>query len=189
MTDSTGAALPPGRRRGQSERPAKARDSWFRHFFDHDGRGAVVRRGIVRSAILAVLRDAPMHGYQVIGELETRTGGRWRPSAGSVYPTLQQLEDEGLLAGEESEGRRPYQLTVMGGGAAAETPLARLRWMMQRGGSDRADLRALAFQLMGAAVQVQQHGSDDAKRQAKELLAKGRRDLYRLLADDDEVTE
>ena len=65
-----------------------------------------VRRGDVRSAILALLDDRPMHGYEMIQELEERTGGRWTPSAGSIYPTLQLLEDEGLVTPEEVEGRK-----------------------------------------------------------------------------------
>src|SRR5919202_1879353 len=79
------------------------------------GRGAPrVRRGNVRAAILALLAERPMHGYEIIQELEARTSGLWRPSAGSIYPTLQQLEDEGLVVGTESEGRRRYVLTDAG---------------------------------------------------------------------------
>src|ERR687892_2661377 len=95
------------RSRGRHSRPGQG-GRHFRGLFH--GRGSV-RRGNVRNAILAVLRDKPMHGYQVIQELEDRTGGRWRPSAGSVYPTLQLLEDEGLVTSEEIEGRRTYTLT------------------------------------------------------------------------------
>src|SRR3954463_4992149 len=72
------------------------------------GGGPRVRRGNVRVAILAPLAERPMHGYEMIQELESRTNGLWRPSAGSIYPTLQQLEDEGLVAGEESEGKRRF---------------------------------------------------------------------------------
>src|SRR5438045_1906803 len=76
--------------------------------------GRRVRRGDIRGAILALLKERPMHGYEMIQELEQRTNGAWRPSAGSIYPTLQLLEDEGLVAGEESEGRRRYALTDPG---------------------------------------------------------------------------
>src|SRR5919199_6125988 len=79
------------------------------------GRGAPrVRRGNVRAAILALLAERPMHGYEIIQELESRTGGVWRPSPGSVYPTLQLLEDEGLITSEESGGRRRFSLTDEG---------------------------------------------------------------------------
>ena len=85
----------------------------FLHDLRRGGRSAV-RRGDVRPAILAVLEDEPMHGYQVIRVLEERSRGHWRPSAGSVYPTLQQLQDEGLVRSEEIDGRRTYSLTDEG---------------------------------------------------------------------------
>src|SRR5436190_5168740 len=78
------------------------------------GGGQRARRGDVRSAILVLLREQPMHGYQVIQELAERTGGEWRPSPGSVYPTLQLLEETGLIAGAEREGRRIFSLTPEG---------------------------------------------------------------------------
>src|SRR3954470_18345027 len=75
------------------------------------GGGPRARRGNVRAAILALLVERPMHGYEMIQELEARTNGMWRPSAGSIYPTLQLLEDEGLVTSTESEGRRRFTLT------------------------------------------------------------------------------
>ena len=84
------------------------------------GRGRMTRRGDVRAAILALLAEKPMHGYQVISELDARTEGRWRPSAGSIYPTLQLLEDEGLVTGEESGGKRRFSLTDAGRADAEE---------------------------------------------------------------------
>src|SRR5919106_6860369 len=93
-------------------------------FFRHGRSGRAVRRGNVRFAILSALQAGPMHGYQVIQELESRTQGRWRPSAGSVYPTLQQLEDEGLVTSADVDGRRTYSLSDAGRTAAEEHPLA-----------------------------------------------------------------
>src|SRR5215203_2414019 len=87
-----------------------------------------VRRGDVRSAILALLDDRPMHGYEMITELEERTGGRWRPSAGSIYPTLQLLEDEGLVSPEEVEGRKVYSLTDSGKEAVPDRTEAQRPW-------------------------------------------------------------
>src|SRR5437762_625640 len=88
---------------------------WLREMLDPLRQArASVRRGDVRPLILAALKGQPMHGYQVIQELEAQSGGRWRPSAGSVYPTLQQLEDEGLVRSEEVDGRRTYSLTDAG---------------------------------------------------------------------------
>ena len=79
-------------------------------------------RGDIRAAILVLLAEEPMHGYQVIQELAERTGGVWRPSPGSVYPTLQQLEDEELVRETASDsGKRVYELTDAGREQAAST--------------------------------------------------------------------
>ena len=71
-------------------------------------------RGDVRTAVLALLAEKPMHGYQIIQQIEERSGGSWKPSPGSVYPTLQLLADEGLIRAEESNGRKTYSLTEEG---------------------------------------------------------------------------
>src|SRR5262249_58969705 len=83
------------------------------------GRGPKVGRGDVRSAILRLLAEEPRNGYQIIQELTERSRGVWRPSPGSIYPALQQLEDEGLIQAEEQEGRRRYHLTDAGRGYVA----------------------------------------------------------------------
>src|SRR6266545_4599176 len=144
---------------------------------------AMVRRG-VRPAILAVLVDRPMHGYQVIQELEELSGGRWRPSAGSVYPTLQQLEDEGLVRSDEIEGRRTYSLTDEGRAAVAEAPAGPPPWVDDDQRREAIDVRRLALQLVGAVMQVSKMGSPRAKRVARDILIDARRQMYRLLADD-----
>ena len=105
-------------RRGPDGSPFGFRDA----FGGGRGRGGMVRRGEIRPLILAVLARRPMHGYEVITALEAQSGGRWRPSAGSVYPTLQQLSDEGLVTSEEIDGRRVYTLTDEGKAAAAAGP-------------------------------------------------------------------
>src|SRR3954454_203342 len=76
--------------------------------------GGRVGRGEGRAAVLSLLSEKPMHGYQIIREIEERSGGSWKPSAGSVYPTLQLLADEGLVSAEESNGRKTYALTDTG---------------------------------------------------------------------------
>jgi DNA-binding PadR family transcriptional regulator len=144
-----------------------------------------VRRGKVRPLILAVLHDQPMHGYQVMQELESRTGGRWKPSAGTIYPTLQQLEDEGMVRIEEADGRKVYRLTDAGREAAEASHLTRHPWFDKDAKSESLDLRRLGVQLIGATVQVQRVGSDDAQRKAREILLDSRKRLYRLLADDE----
>ena len=78
------------------------------------GRRRRMRRGDIRTAVLAVLDEQPRHGYEVIQALEDKTGGAWRPSPGSVYPTLQLLEDEGLARSSEREGKKVYELTEEG---------------------------------------------------------------------------
>jgi len=146
---------------------------------------AAVKRGKVRPLILAVLHDQPMHGYQVMQELEARTGGRWRPSAGTIYPTLQQLEDEGLVRAQEEDGRKVYNLTDAGREAAESSPLTRHPWFDKDAGGEGIDLRKQAMQLVGAAIQVKRVGSAEAQREAQRILAESRRRLYRLLADDE----
>jgi DNA-binding PadR family transcriptional regulator len=184
---------PNPRQRGRGRRsdrhdPGRA---WFREFlidFRH-GRPSV-RRGDVRTAILGVLKDEPMHGYQVIRVLEERSGGHWRPSAGSIYPTLQQLEDEGLVRSEEIDGRRTYRLTDEGHAEAAklgatQSPLVAVRLGVSDDSSP--DVRRDAIEVARAAMQVAKVGSPAAVGEAHRLLVTARRDLYRLLADDGPV--
>ena len=157
----------------------------FRGLFGQGRPGGAIRRGEIRPLILAVLLKKPMHGYEVIQELENLSGGRWRPSAGSVYPTLQQLADEGLVTSEEVDGRRTYTLTEAGRTAAAPSA-TRTPWSDDDG--DRApDIRQLVMQLFGAVMQVQKMGSPQARREARRILADARRQVYRLLAEDEEA--
>ena len=153
------------------------------------GRGRA-RRGDVRAAALSLLAEQPMNGYQIIQEIGERSGGVWRPSPGSIYPALQQLEDEGLIRTEAADGgRRAYQLTDEGR-AYAESHAAELRapWDEVSGGSGgvAAEIRSLIGQLAMAAVQVVQVGSEAQVGQAKQLLTDTRKALYRILAADDE---
>jgi DNA-binding PadR family transcriptional regulator len=148
----------------------------------------MARRGLVRSAILALLAEKSMHGYQVMQELETRSQGRWRPSAGSVYPTLQQLEDEGLVTSQEIDGRRVFSLTDSGKAETARRADSEsVPWGAAETAGDEAgfDLRRLSFQVGAAAMQVAQVGSPGTLDQARGILTEARRQLYRLLADDE----
>lgn len=149
-------------------------------------RGPMARRGDVRSAVLTLLAEQPMHGYQIMGELGNRSNGRWRPSAGSIYPTLQQLEDEGLVRGEERDGRRVFSLTDAGKSAVAErrerTPAP---WEEMSAATDDAlDIRDLTMQVGSAAMQVVLVGPADGTAQARAILIDARRQLYRLLAEE-----
>jgi DNA-binding PadR family transcriptional regulator len=148
------------------------------------GRHRPTRRGEIRAAILVLLEESPMHGYQVITELSERSGGDWRPSAGSVYPTLQQLTDEGLVRDEEREGRRVYELTDSGRAEVERTRSQVPPWQATDR-SDAPDLRRVAIQVMSATMQVSRDGDAPMQARAYELLVECRRSLYRLLADDD----
>lgn len=146
--------------------------------------GHKARRGDIRAAILALLAEAPMHGYQIIQELTERTEGVWRPSPGSVYPTLQQLEDEDLIVPSASEtGKRVFELTDAGREAAASAPVP---WEAVAGEADDAlvDLRELAMQVMWATRQVAAAGTAAQLEAAQGILRDARKALYRLLADD-----
>lgn len=144
------------------------------------------KRGLIREAVLTLLAEQPMHGYQLITELGERTGGRWRPSAGSIYPTLQQLEDESLVTAQEQDGRRVFALTDTGRTAAAA--LDSVRPWTRRGDDARDDIRSLAHELGIAAVQVMRVGSPAANDAARTVLTDARRSLYRILAEDEPST-
>ena len=154
--------------------------------FGSSRRGPVVRRGEVRSQILSVLRDRPMHGYEVIQELETQSAGRWRPSAGSIYPTLQQLADEGLVTGQDVDGRRVYTITDAGR-KVAEEGANRSPWT-ETGNDDGPDIRKLVMQLVPAAVQVDKVGSPHARAEATRILSDARKQMYRLLSEDEDAS-
>jgi len=162
-------------------------DGGRRGQFGH--RGPRVRRGDVRAAILDVLAVEPMNGYQVIQQIAERSGGAWKPSPGSVYPTVQQLEDEGLVEGNESGGRRLLQLTDEGRRYVEEHPdeLART-WQAfdepeETSGGGTGDLKPVIGQVMGAVWQVVVSGTKQQQAEAAEILADTRRKLYGLLAD------
>lgn len=125
-----------------------------------------------------------MHGYQVIQELEQRTGGAWRPSPGSVYPTLQLLSDEDLVTSEEVGGKRVYSLTDAGRAKVEENQGAGAPWSAAQGEDEpRVKLRDAIFQLGAATMQVARTGSDDDVAKTTEILAEARRRIYGLLAE------
>jgi DNA-binding PadR family transcriptional regulator len=143
-----------------------------------------VRRGDVRSAILALLDDRPMHGYEMIQELEERTGGRWRPSAGSIYPTLQLLEDEGLVTAEEVDGRKVFSLTDSGKKEVPEQTEGQRPWEEGDEDSPRFAVRSELFRTIGAAKQIARGDEDEQMAKAAEILKETRRQLYGILAEE-----
>ncbi|WP_027346442.1 PadR family transcriptional regulator [Hamadaea tsunoensis] len=145
------------------------------------GRG---RRGNVRAAILGLLQERPMHGYEMISELESRTGGAWRPSPGSVYPTLQLLEDEGLIEVTAEGGRKSYTLTDAGRQAAeAETDQAPWQQFTPDEVSEAQDFREASFGLLQALRQVGMTGNDEQRARALEVLQDAKRKIYAILAE------
>jgi len=155
-------------------------------------RGPRVRRGDVRSGILALLAEEPRNGYQIIQELAERSGGIWRPSPGSVYPALQQLEDEGLVRAEEQDGRRQYHLTDAGReyvAARAAEHAAPWEAVADSVHDDMIGLRDAFMQVGVAFGQVVHSGSTTQVAEARRVLADTRRALYRILAEGDEAAD
>jgi DNA-binding PadR family transcriptional regulator len=155
-------------------------------------RGPKAGRGDVRAAILALLREGPRNGYQIMSEVEERSGGAWRPSPGAVYPALQQLADEGLIEAEESGGRRTFSLTEAGRRHIEEDPdTARPAWeaMAQDGPGEMPGLFAQAARLGGSIVQLAHAGTPDQIHAAEQLLERTRRQMYQILASDEPADE
>jgi DNA-binding PadR family transcriptional regulator len=150
-------------------------------------RSSKAGRGDVRAAILAVLGEGPRNGYQIMSEIEERSGGAWRPSPGAVYPALSQLADEGLISGEESGGRRTFTLTDAGRAYIEQNPeMARGAWesMAQQEAWQVPGLFAVAARLGGGIVQMAHGGTPEQIQAAERLLEQTRRKLYQILADD-----
>jgi DNA-binding PadR family transcriptional regulator len=175
------------------------------------GRSPGVRRGDVRDSILVALAQEPMHGYRIIKELSEQSEGRWRPSAGSIYPTLQQLEDEGLVTSAAGEGKRIFSLTEAGlAAAAAAGAKGGPKWRTEPdsvaesvgpqqdaasggaggrpggAGGSPAEFRDSLYQLSAAVAQVAQIGSAETAAGTRAILMDARKSIYRLLAEEDE---
>jgi DNA-binding PadR family transcriptional regulator len=138
----------------------------------------------VRNALLALLVERPMHGYEMIQELESRTGGIWRPSPGSVYPTLQLLEDEGLIVAEESGGRKRFALTDAGR-PEAEQAAENAPWREygDETVSQAQDYREAIFGIMNALRQVGFNGTEEQRARALDVLIETKRKLFAILAE------
>ncbi|MFY1675982.1 MULTISPECIES: PadR family transcriptional regulator [unclassified Streptomyces] len=144
------------------------------------------RRGDVRASLLALLRSRPMHGYEMIQEIAERSDGAWKPSPGSVYPTLQLLEDEGLIVSESEGGKKLYSLTEQGRAAAEDGPEA--PWEEASRGVDWEglnDIRQAGFGLLEAFGQVWKTGSKEQREKALAVVGDARKRLYLILADED----
>src|SRR5947199_4528551 len=148
-------------------------------------------RGDVRAAILALLREGPRNGYQIMSEIEERSGGAWRPSPGAVYPALAQLADEGLVHAEESGGRRTFRLTDEGRQYVQDHPeAARAAWeSMTHEPGEVPGLFVQAARLGGAIVQMAREGTPQQIHEAETLLEQARRTIYQILADEENGEE
>jgi DNA-binding PadR family transcriptional regulator len=147
--------------------------------------GSRMGRGDVRAAVLSLLSEQPMHGYQVIREIESRTGGRWKPSAGSIYPTLQLLADEGLVVAETAQDRKIYSLTEDGRAEAAKSA-AHVPWAdtATHEGTGRGALPKAGIDLAQAVSQVARTGTAEQQAKAVEVLDAARRSMYSILAQE-----
>ncbi|MFE2546333.1 PadR family transcriptional regulator [Actinacidiphila glaucinigra] len=158
----------------------------------HGGRGGRggprgrARRGDVRASILALLADRPMHGYEMIQEIAERSGGAWKPSPGSVYPTLQLLEDEGLITSASEGGKKLFTLTEAGrteAEAGADAP-----WEEAGRGIDweaMNEIRKAGAGLVDAFRQVWATGTPEQRDKALTVVNEARKKLYLILADED----
>jgi DNA-binding PadR family transcriptional regulator len=151
------------------------------------GAGRRMRRGDIRTALLSALTDGPAHGYELIGRLEEKSGGMWRPSPGSVYPTLQLFEDEGLVRSEERDGKRVYQLTDAGRTEAADRVerFGATPWDTDSASADEFHgLMRSGAQLLMAAKQIARLGDPSQMERATTLLRATGKELYKILAED-----
>ena len=148
----------------------------------HGGR---MRRGGIQTAILALLVEQPMHGYQIIQELATRSGGAWAPGAGSIYPALEQMEALGLVTGEQQDDKRVYSMTDKGRELAEHGHEHRQApWDEAAQASGRGnDLRHSVAALLQAAQQVGRTGTDTQIAKAIELVDQARKQIYLILAE------
>jgi DNA-binding PadR family transcriptional regulator len=151
---------------------------------EHGHGGGRRRRGDIRTAVLSALEESPAHGYEIIQRFEEKTAGAWRPSAGSIYPTLQLLEDEGLVRSYERDGKKVYELTDEGRATAAQR--------VEEGGSPWAsgqisrkykDFGDAMRQLALASRQAAMTGNPEVMGKVVEILTDARKRIYTLLAE------
>jgi DNA-binding PadR family transcriptional regulator len=141
---------------------------------------------MIKAAVIAALAEGPMHGYQIMQRIQELSGGVWRPSPGSVYPTLQEFEDRDLVKSEEVEGKRVYELTEAGRAEASTMRDAEGNppWRTAEGPAGaRMKLKAAVGSLAAAARQVGMSGSDEMAEATLAILADARKRIYGLLAE------
>jgi len=148
------------------------------------GHGGRSRRGDVRSAILVLLTDRPMHGYEMMQEIAERSDGAWKPSPGSIYPTLQLLVDEGLIVGAETDGKKKlFELTEDGRQAAEKVVTPPWDEMADGVPPAEQDLRTAAGKLFGALAQSTHAADPDQQQRIIDIVNNARREIYQILGD------
>lgn len=192
-----------GRRRGQGrhsgshrmDRPDDAFGPMFGPggpFRGQRGRGGRRNRGDVRASVLLLLDEQPRHGYEILTELADRSDGAWRPSPGSIYPVLKSLAEEGLVRPEQEEGRRVFHLTDTGRELVGKRRESWGEPWLADAPTDPpgfTDLRKEARQLAGAVWQVAQAENEQHLHQTSAILAKARKSIYLMLAEDESDTD
>jgi DNA-binding PadR family transcriptional regulator len=139
------------------------------------------RRGDMKYLILQTLAAGPRHGYDIITELEKQSDGKYRPSPGSVYPTLQLLEEGGFATGEAIDGKRVFTITDAGRALLASKPAE----ADAADDEDEIDLRGAAMKLGAAVMQAARTGDQPAQAKVREILDRARREIYTILAESD----
>ena len=152
---------------------------------EHGHGGGRRRRGDIRTAVLAALEDAPAHGYELIQRFEEKTAGAWRPSAGSIYPTLQLLEDEGLVRSYERDGKKVYELTDEGQAVATQrmTDAGGSPWASGQISRRYKEYGDAMRQLALASRQAAMTGDPEVMTKVNEVLADAKKRIYTLLAE------
>ena len=175
------------RMKGRHGRPPWAGGDWGGDGGNWRGGGRRMRRGDIRTALLSALTDGPAHGYELIGRLEEKSGGTWRPSPGSVYPTLQLFEDEGLVRSEQRDGKRVYELTDAGRSEAAERVerFGNTPWDSDADfATEFQGLMRAAVQLLAAAKQIARNGDRSQMERASTAIRSTGKELYAILSED-----
>jgi DNA-binding PadR family transcriptional regulator len=145
------------------------------------------RRGDVRAALLLLLAEEPRNGYQMMQAIEELSSGRWRPSPGSIYPTLAQLEDEGLIRATERDGVKLFEITDAGREHLEQRHDHAPPWVDEDEPEAISNLRAQVKQIQIAVMQVAHAGQNAQIARAAEALAEARRTIYRILAEEDDA--
>ncbi|VBA62000.1 PadR family transcriptional regulator [Mycobacterium attenuatum] len=174
-----GPGVGPGFGFGFGLGPGGPRGGWRR---GRPGRG---RRGDVRAAILVLLSEGPMHGYEMIQQIAERSNGLWRPSPGSVYPTLQLLDDEGLVSAGASDGsKKLFELTDEGRAAAEKVETPPWEEIAEGVAPGHINLRKAMGQLFGAVMQSAHTASGEQQQRIVDIINNARREIYGILGEE-----